>query len=668
MATYTDYGYFYGTRGNTSTGISTLTDFDYQNNKLLVVCGYQSGYQATVSNSTLDSSWPPTGSQWTAGLYTCSSSSITITRSSYITYWGYYIIPNEATVTYIGESSSSVTLDLSDFDYDNNVLFITRGSSTTSSITPNVSNLTFIQNLYSASQGNCCLYRVTSGVTSLQLYGGSLVTTGPCFKIVIPKSLFEPELHTGDIIQLITPTSVNFDFTGYQFTCRLKGNSYSTYNSPLSYGANCCAEFDFRNVSDGNVTIGRSYGAYIALTNGTGTDIKYNRIMVAGDAGTPSYYGSSGNMQYDDVGGNAGLFGGNGASGSTGSNGYYAYGGGQSSGGNGAYHSDSARRGNAGSFGTGGARVYQGYSYSPYTTYYGGAGGNGWYGGGSGMASTQGTSYTTSGGGGSSYLLTAASYKPTGYFPEWTTYQPLISNGTSESLTGNRDYYAIITIIYAPSVGPVLPDPSILQRYDATNDQFDPCNIYILKKDITEFETTDLTTPVISQKPSDSSYSPEASTLTPSVGTEELKFASGTFTNTLSVVGSDYSSKTITTDTLYATFTIPLGTSKCYVQMSSSVPSPYCGYTLKVYNGSTFDTIVDNDRHTTPIDITSSISVGTTNLFEFSVSMSGSYQFDSASDYMKLVLLPETGETNTFQVCALYRYDSTNDEFVKIGG
>lgn len=41
--------------------------------------------------------------------------------------------------------------------------------------------------------------------------------------------------------------------------------------------------------------------------------------------------------------------------------------------------------------------------------------GGGWFGGGGGMYEGQGSNYASGGGGGSGYVLTASSYKPTGY-------------------------------------------------------------------------------------------------------------------------------------------------------------------------------------------------------------------------------------------------------------
>lgn len=239
------------------------------------------------------------------------------------------------------------------------------------------------------------------------------------------------QLQVGDIINYNTLNNVQLNLTGFKFSCRLKGKCSTVYPGTIddnySAGANCYAEFDFSSVSDGNVTIGSSYGSYIAVTNGTGTDVRYNRIMVAGDSGNgdTSYQGGRG--------GSAGLFGGSGHNGASYSGADEGRGGTQNSGGTGY---------NAGSFGYGGA------SQSGSSANQQGYGGNGWYGGGGG----KGSNYRNGGGGGgSSYLLTSDSYKPTGYLPEWTTYAPLISNTSSARLSATRDYYVIITILEVPS-------------------------------------------------------------------------------------------------------------------------------------------------------------------------------------------------------------------------
>ena len=256
------------------------------------------------------------------------------------------------------------------------------------------------------------------------------------------------QLQVGDIINY-TSNTASLNLKGFKFSCRLKGvnrrNSSVVYipsSGSYGHGANCYAEFDFSSVSDGNITVGSNYGAYIALTNGTGTDIKYNRIMVAGDAGNYGVISASGDKP--NVGGDAGLFGGSAAAGAVQNNG--AGGGGTQSTGGSAGRSSTGSGTHAGEFGAGGSNT----ETSTYN--HGGAGGAGWYGGGSG-GYIFGSIYTGAhgGGGGSSYLLTDTSYKPTGYLPEWQIYAPLISNGSSALLTANRDYYVTIIILEVPS-------------------------------------------------------------------------------------------------------------------------------------------------------------------------------------------------------------------------
>ena len=161
-------------------------------------------------------------------------------------------------------------------------------------------------------------------------------------------------------------------------------------------------------------TNGFNGGGTGGYSGGGGTDFRiinntYNdRVIVAGGGGgAPLYPSGSYNIQGCHGGGTTG----GSASGSNNTtNLTTGFGGTQSAGGGrGTTTGTSTWFGSAGGFGVGGkGGVNSG-------TGAGGSGGGGWFGGGGGMYEGQGSNYASGGGGGSGYVLTASSYKPTGY-------------------------------------------------------------------------------------------------------------------------------------------------------------------------------------------------------------------------------------------------------------
>lgn len=461
MATYTNYPngiyldkfdlnghgyYYYGSQ----TSIS-ISDFDYANNYLVLIkdsagSSYSTTYFAFSDTTATMISSNNNTSYANIYVYEVSSSSFTIRCISggVYYYWNYFYIPKTTTVIYGTGPSSTGIQNISvpsNIDFTGDVFAILPIYD--GGVKSGATQLKYI--LY----GSNVFYNLVKVNDNASIINGNVgATSCPIAYFQFTSKIDIPSLQVGDILNYTAGTN-SIDFTGYQFGCRLKGYTTSYSSSLYAYGANCYAEFDFSSVSDGKVTVGSNYGAYIALTNGTGTDIKYNRMMVAGDAGGASYYSGPYGGSGISAGGNAGLFGGSGSNGSSDYSANSAKGGTQTSGG--AKHSSRTEAAANGSFGTGGTSKYSSTGGGYY--YYSGSGGAGWYGGGGGNSSTS-NNYCTSGGGSSSYLLTSSSAKPTGYFPEWTTYQPLISNGTSELQSTTRDYYATITILAAPVSGP----------------------------------------------------------------------------------------------------------------------------------------------------------------------------------------------------------------------
>jgi len=161
-------------------------------------------------------------------------------------------------------------------------------------------------------------------------------------------------------------------------------------------------------------TNGFNGGGTGGYSGGGGTDFRiinntYNdRVIVAGGGGgAPLYSGGSYNIQGCHGGGTTG----GSASGSNGTNNLTTgFGGTQSAGGGrGTTTGNSTWFGSAGGFGVGGKGGVNSGAAA------GGSGGGGWFGGGGGMYEGQGSNYASGGGGGSGYVLTASSYKPTGY-------------------------------------------------------------------------------------------------------------------------------------------------------------------------------------------------------------------------------------------------------------
>jgi hypothetical protein len=181
---------------------------------------------------------------------------------------------------------------------------------------------------------------------------------------------------------------------------------------------------------NGGGTASRGGGA-----GGGGTDIRtvvgslYSRIIVAGGGGG----GASDTSGTGGVGG--GLSGGTGGNGNTS---LHGSGGGQSSPGSRGSNNPGTgytnpTNGYFGSGGSGGTGPLNGEGTA--YTYGAGAGGGGWYGGGGGVGSVN------DGGGGSGYILTADSYKPSGYLP------------TSKYYLQNAATYAGNTSFPAPAGG-----------------------------------------------------------------------------------------------------------------------------------------------------------------------------------------------------------------------
>ena len=161
-------------------------------------------------------------------------------------------------------------------------------------------------------------------------------------------------------------------------------------------------------------TNGFNGGGTGGYSGGGGTDFRiinntYNdRVIVAGGGGgAPLYSGGSYNIQGCHGGGTTG----GSASGSNGTNNLTTgFGGTQSAGGGrGTTTGNGTWFGSAGGFGVGGKGGVNSGAAA------GGSGGGGWFGGGGGMYEGQGSNYASGGGGGSGYVLTASSYKPTGY-------------------------------------------------------------------------------------------------------------------------------------------------------------------------------------------------------------------------------------------------------------
>jgi len=161
-------------------------------------------------------------------------------------------------------------------------------------------------------------------------------------------------------------------------------------------------------------TNGFNGGGTGGYSGGGGTDFRiinntYNdRVIVAGGGGgAPLYSGGSYSIQGCHGGGTTG----GSASGSNGTNNLTTgFGGTQSAGGGrGTTTGNSTWFGSAGGFGVGGKGGVNSGAAA------GGSGGGGWFGGGGGMYEGQGSNYASGGGGGSGYVLTASSYKPTGY-------------------------------------------------------------------------------------------------------------------------------------------------------------------------------------------------------------------------------------------------------------
>ena len=200
------------------------------------------------------------------------------------------------------------------------------------------------------------------------------------------------------------------------------------------------------------------------IMGGGATDIRltsslYSRIIVAGGGGGPGTASGGG-----AGGGESGSKGG-------GWNGYW------SDAGDGGTQTGAGRNG---SFGQGGS-------------YVGGAGGGGWYGGGGSSMAQQG------GGGGSGYVLTATSYKPSGYLvgSKYYMYDTTLLGGGSKvpsydgtyTMTGNTgDGYAKITYIkrkanakqievnLISSVGTIEDNTLIYNRGDALGNIPEPIN------------------------------------------------------------------------------------------------------------------------------------------------------------------------------------------------
>ena len=447
MATYRDPDIFPEMKYGTSS--IAVSNFDYTNNYFMCFTGGSISFTGTTATIVEDHT-----RFINERIYSVNSSNFTVSFNGSEYNGGYIAVPKTVISSYRGDLDmygTGMTVDLTNIDYTNyNAFLIKPGSSS-------VTGLIYMYTMCSYTNGSAYLYSIASGTTSVTIPGQTSTTgRGAVWVLSIPKFDYSI-LQADDIIEYQSQSKGELNFTGYKFRCYLKGSNptsgISSSSTTHPWGALCSAVFDFTSVADGNITVGSGYGAYLAITNGTGTDIKYNRIMVAGNAGS----NSSGSQGTNAIGGNAGLFGGSGSNGAV-SNTYYGstyagYGATQSAGGAKSTYTitstaSSARKSTDGTFGSGGVGSYMN-QYSGYT-YYGGAGGNGWYGGGGGSKD----SYAGGGGGGSSYLLTSDSYKPTGYFPEWTTYAPLISSGSSSLLNANRTWYAQIVIIETAPSGP----------------------------------------------------------------------------------------------------------------------------------------------------------------------------------------------------------------------
>ena len=361
MATYNNIGVYDNLLIYQTSSIS-VSNFDYTNRYLIVgavgTTPTFSGTTATLINSN-------TSTFGNVYVYGVSSASFTIGGAGSSSPIGVFSVPKTSTITYIGDNTASdVVVDLSSVDYSSYNVYLIGPRTPT--------NGKWESGLASTSNGYIALLSANNGASSVTVpRSTSNSNRGQVWTILVPAIDVE-SLAVGDVIHYSVYSTV-LDLAGFKFSCTLKGSTANTINGTQGY-----AEFDFSSVSDGKITLGSNYGAYIALTNGTGTDIKYNRMMVVGDRG----YGTSGNAS---SGGTGGLFGGDG---SNGSGSAYGRGGTQTAGG--AAGTTSA---SAGSFGTGGT------GYNAGSNNYG-TGGNGWYGGGGGDWSTTNTSYTNSGGGG----------------------------------------------------------------------------------------------------------------------------------------------------------------------------------------------------------------------------------------------------------------------------
>jgi hypothetical protein len=209
----------------------------------------------------------------------------------------------------------------------------------------------------------------------------------------------------------------------------------------LKAGGAGSAVYNDRHVNEGGFNgggDGNDNGSTDKSQTGTGgggasdvrvlTDDLYHRIIVAGGGGGITAYNKA--NEGGNGGGEQGLDAKNASSKS-----YYGRGGKQNGyGTNGVSVGLSTLAG----FGYGGA-------CTKLTTGYGSGGGGGWYGGGAGSGG---------GGGGSSYVLTAASYKPTGYFAQNGSYNfsDIVNASKTEAkfvakpATGNSGYIRIAPV------------------------------------------------------------------------------------------------------------------------------------------------------------------------------------------------------------------------------